>query len=104
MWRKHFSERGLALTRWGNVAGNGCTGVRIPSGNRSATANGLLSGNSARGPRTIAIAGKWAGPCASDQKPGDVIMPDGRKINLTHMQKRAGQLGASPPGTGMPAN
>jgi hypothetical protein len=47
--------------------------------------------------RTITIAAKWAGPCAADQKPGDMIMPNGRKVNLTDMQKRAGQFGASPP-------
>jgi hypothetical protein len=54
--------------------------------------------------RTITIAAKWAGPCAADQKPGDMIMPDGRKINLTDMQKRPGQLGAPAPGTGKSAN
>jgi hypothetical protein len=55
-------------------------------------------------PSTITIAAKWAGPCAADQKPGDMIMPDGRKVNLTDMQKRAGQFGAPPPGSGKPAN
>jgi Protein of unknown function (DUF3617) len=55
-------------------------------------------------PRTITIAAKWVGSCAADQKPGDMIMPDGRKINLTDMQKRAGQFGAPPPSSGKPAN
>ena len=37
--------------------------------------------------RTITMAAKWTGPCAADQKPGDMIMADGRKFNITDTQK-----------------
>jgi hypothetical protein len=30
--------------------------------------------------------GKWLGPCAADQKPGDMIM-GGIKLNILDMQK-----------------
>jgi Protein of unknown function (DUF3617) len=42
--------------------------------------------------RNITIAAKWTGPCAADQKPGDMIMQNGTKINLVDMQKRAAPL------------
>jgi septal ring-binding cell division protein DamX len=44
--------------------------------------------------RTTTIAAKWLGPCAADQKPGDVIMPNGMKMNIQNMQKGMGQPGA----------
>jgi hypothetical protein len=47
--------------------------------------------------RDVTIAAKWVGPCAADQKPGDMILQNGTKINLVDMQKRAG-----PPGVPVP--
>jgi hypothetical protein len=41
------------------------------------------------------IDAKWLSACASDQKPGDIIMAGGRKINIHDMQKmRAGAVGS----------
>ena len=31
---------------------------------------------------------KWIGPCQADQKPGDMIMPNGMKINIREMQQK----------------
>ena len=28
---------------------------------------------------------KWLGPCAADQKPGDMIMPNGMKLNIQNL-------------------
>ena len=33
------------------------------------------------------ISAKWLGACKADQRPGDMIMPDGTKINLNDIQK-----------------
>jgi len=33
---------------------------------------------------------KWLGPCEAGQKPGDVMMANGMKINVLEMQKRTG--------------
>lgn len=41
----------------------------------------------------MSIAAKWLGPCKADQKPGDMIMANGMKMNVTDMQK-----GGMPPG------
>ena len=38
-------------------------------------------------PRTMLIAAKWLGACKPDQKPGDIMMPGGIKMNIKDMQK-----------------
>ena len=35
----------------------------------------------------MTIAAKWLGPCGKDQKPGDVIMANGMKMNVLDIQK-----------------
>jgi hypothetical protein len=40
------------------------------------------------GKMTMTMAAKWLGPCAADQKPGDMIMGNGFKMNILDMQKR----------------
>ncbi|WP_298105090.1 DUF3617 family protein [Bradyrhizobium sp.] len=37
----------------------------------------------------MTMEGKWLGACAADQKPGDVIMSNGVKVNVPDLQKRA---------------
>lgn len=41
---------------------------------------------------TSTIAAKWLGACKPDQKPGDVMMPDGRKVNLIDLQQHKSPL------------
>lgn len=41
---------------------------------------------------TMTLEAKWLGPCKADQKPGDIVMPGGFKINITDMQKLKGLL------------
>jgi hypothetical protein len=43
--------------------------------------------------RTTTMAAKWAGPCAAGQKPGDVIMANGFKMNILEMQNGMGRPG-----------
>ncbi|CAN5290103.1 DUF3617 family protein [soil metagenome] len=38
----------------------------------------------ATGP-ALTLTAKWEGPCKADQKPGDMIMPGGRTINIDQM-------------------
>jgi hypothetical protein len=48
----------------------------------------------------MTIVAKWLGPCGKDQKPGDMIMPGGLKVNILEMRKRIPspiEPGASPP-------
>ena len=41
------------------------------------------------GKMAMTMEGKWLGACAADQRPGDIIMANGVKINIPDMQKRA---------------
>jgi Protein of unknown function (DUF3617) len=49
------------------------------------------------GKTTMTIAAKWLGPCAADQKPGDMIMANGVKTNILNMQKGVTSPGSPPP-------
>jgi len=40
------------------------------------------------GKMTMTMVAKWLGPCTADQKPGDMILGNGVKINILEMQKR----------------
>jgi hypothetical protein len=48
------------------------------------------------GSKSMTMAVKWIGACAADQKPGDMIMADGRKINIFNAQ-RPGMPGVPQP-------
>jgi len=59
------------------------------------------------GTTSMTIDAKWTGACKADQKPGDMIMADGRKVNIRDLQNMPGMPGgARPPGVpgapGMP--
>ena len=41
------------------------------------------------GKMTMTMEGKWFGACMADQRPGDIIMGNGVKVNIPDMQKRA---------------
>jgi hypothetical protein len=44
--------------------------------------------NKASGGEThMTIAAKWLGPCAADQRPGDMIMSNGMKMNVLDLKK-----------------
>jgi hypothetical protein len=47
--------------------------------------------------RTITMAAQWVGPCTADQKPGDMIMANGRKINIMDAQTLTAPPGAPRP-------
>ncbi|MGY3620855.1 DUF3617 domain-containing protein [Bradyrhizobium sp. USDA 10063] len=41
---------------------------------------------------TATIEAKWLGPCKADQKPGDIIMAGGMKMNIKDMEKLKGMI------------
>jgi hypothetical protein len=41
------------------------------------------------GKMMMTMDAKWLGPCAADQKPGDVVLGNGVKINLPELQKHS---------------
>jgi len=73
-------------------------------GGKPATARSLITGSldsaytmtvtaqsdrSAGGGMTMTMEGKWLGACAADQKPGDIVLGNGVKINVPELQKRS---------------
>jgi hypothetical protein len=53
---------------------------------------GAMRGMPANGEMKMTIAAKWLGPCAADQKPGDMIMGNGMKINIHNMPSTGGGM------------
>ena len=51
-------------------------------------------GGPAGAPRdtTTTIEAKWLGACKPDQKPGDIVMPGGFKMNVKDMEKLKGLM------------
>lgn len=45
----------------------------------------------------MTMKAKWLGQCTADQKPGDMIMANGMKINILDAQKRVAPPGVLPP-------
>jgi hypothetical protein len=41
---------------------------------------------------TTTLEAKWLGACKPDQKPGDIIMPGGIKMNIKDMEKLKGMI------------
>jgi hypothetical protein len=60
-----------------------------------------VPGMPAEATTNMTIDAKYTGACKADQKPGDMIMPGGQKINVNDMQNRMGPGGAGGP-PGMP--
>jgi hypothetical protein len=52
-----------------------------------------MPGAAPGGEMQMTIAAKWLGPCAAGQKPGDVMMGNGMKMNVLELQKAGGAPG-----------
>lgn len=82
------------------IAGKTQTGHTVITGSFDTGYTMVLTIQTAGMPtRTINMAAKWTGPCAAGQKPGDMIMANGRTINILQMQNGMGGPGMPmPPG------
>ena len=61
------------------------------------TGGPAIPGRPADGTTTMTIEAKWTGACKSDQKPGDIIMSNGMKMNIRDMQNLPGRTPGPPP-------
>jgi len=76
---------GMTITSHGVITGDFNSGYSVKvASTRSGGAT--MPGMSAGGTSNMTIEAKWLGACKADQKPGDTIMADGRKINIQDMQ------------------
>ena len=83
------SFRGSAMTSHSEVTGdfNSAYSVKVTSHNENPPAGA---------PRdtTMSLQAKWLGACPADQKPGDIVMPGGFRMNITDMEKLKGLMPA----------
>jgi hypothetical protein len=76
-----------------NVAGMSMTSHAEISGDFNSAYTVKSTSHSAGGPAgvprdtTTTIEAKWLGACKPDQKPGDIVMPGGIKMNIKDMEK-----------------
>jgi hypothetical protein len=76
---------GMTMTSQAVISGdfNSSYSVKVTS---TRTGGPAIPGMPADGKSNMTIEAKWLSACKNDQKPGDTIMADGRKINIVDMQ------------------
>ncbi|HEV3160512.1 MAG TPA: DUF3617 family protein [Xanthobacteraceae bacterium] len=79
------------------VAGKAVTSHIVVNGSfDSEYTMNITSQGAARGGQSgVTLTARWLGPCAADQKPGDMIMPNGTRMNILNMPKARGQPGTA---------
>ena len=96
MGKEMCSKQDIQKTATGYVTNSICgiAGVTIAShaeitGDFNSAYTVKSTTRSERGPvgGTTMIEAKWLGACKADQKPGDIMMPGGMKMNIKDMEK-----------------
>ncbi|WGS21948.1 MULTISPECIES: DUF3617 family protein [unclassified Bradyrhizobium] len=77
---------GVTVTSHAEIAGDFNSAYTVKSTSH------VEGGPSGARDSTTMIEAKWLGACKSDQKPGDMIMPGGMKMNVKDMEKLKGLL------------
>ena len=78
---------GMTITSHAEITGDFNSAYTVKSTSQS-------QGGPAGVPRdsTTTIEAKWLGACKPDQKPGDIVMPGGIKMNIKDMEKLKGLM------------
>jgi hypothetical protein len=79
------------------VAGREASSHAVVKGSFDSDYTMTVSSKSDAGPINMTVTGKWLGPCEAGQKPGDLILPNGIKLNLKDMGKSFPTPGGAPP-------
>ena len=75
---------GRAITSHSDIVGDFNSAYTVTTVSQS-SAEGSAAGSRST---TSKIEAKWIGACKPDQKPGDVVMPGGQKVNVMDLQRR----------------
>ena len=73
---------GMTITSHAEITGDFNSAYTVKSTVRSERGPGSAPRDS-----TSTIEAKWLGACKADQKPGDIMMPGGMKMNIKDMEK-----------------
>jgi len=81
------SVAGMTITSHAEITGDFNSAYTVKSNSKS-------EGGPSGVPRdsTTTIEAKWLGACKADQKPGDIVMPGGMKMNILELDKLKGML------------
>src|SRR5215471_14440747 len=72
----------MTVTSHAEITGDFNSAYTVKSTSHS---EGALTGKTADS--TTTIEAKWVGACKADQKPGDIVMPGGMKMNVLDLEK-----------------
>jgi Protein of unknown function (DUF3617) len=81
------SVMGMSMTSHSEVTGDFNSAYTVKS-----TSHSERGPNGAPRDSTTVIEAKWLGACKPDQKPGDIVMPGGVKMNIKDMEKLQGMI------------
>jgi Protein of unknown function (DUF3617) len=86
------SENSFTIDSTCTVGGKAATAHSVVTGSFDSAYTMTVTAQSEQipaGKMVMTMEAKWLGPCAADQKPGDIVMSNGMKINVPEMQKRS---------------
>jgi len=81
------SVAGMTITSHAEITGDFNSAYTVKSTSHS---EGGMTGKSHDS--TTTIEAKWLGACKADQKPGDIVMPGGMKMNVMDLEKLKAML------------
>jgi Protein of unknown function (DUF3617) len=80
-----------------SVAGKEASSHAVVKGSFDSGYTMTVSSKSDAAAINLTVTGKWLGPCEAGQRPGDLILPNGIKLNLKDMGKSLPVPGGAPP-------
>jgi uncharacterized protein DUF3617 len=80
-----------------SVAGHEASSHAVVKGSFDSDYTMTVASKSDAGAINLTVSGKWLGPCEAGQRPGDLILPNGLKLNLKDMGKSLPMPGGAPP-------
>ena len=86
------SVAGMTITSHAEITGDFNSAYTVKSTSHS---EGGVTGKTHDS--TTTIEAKWLGACKADQKPGDIVMPGGMKMNVMDLEKLKAMLPKAPP-------
>jgi uncharacterized protein DUF3617 len=86
------SVAGMTITSHAEITGDFNSAYTVKSTSHS---EGGVTGKTHDS--TTTIEAKWLGACKADQKPGDIVMPGGMKMNVMDLDKLKAMLPKAPP-------
>jgi hypothetical protein len=86
------SVAGMTITSHAEITGDFNSAYTVKSTSHSEGGPANITRDS-----TTTVEAKWVGACKADQKPGDIVMPGGMKMNILELDKLKAMMPKSLP-------